>query len=236
MLTRPVADRIPSITALRLNITTLYNVEANGTSAVATFQLRQMMPIRLALLELCLQNQLSASFPLLVKPSGVALANSSLQPGQAGPPTSFGRFSSASDVAVLLSLAVDPLDGTLSGEFFAGTVKKFQTSLYLCFFCICLVPVSSNLFVSFAGVSRSQSIFALRLRNAEFPLDMYEWSESISFAFACMFLYITLFCLLFLSLNNGLVYQFILTTHSYTKNDGDTTGFCGILSTIQYFD
>ena len=111
MLTRPVAAYMPSIYALRLNITTLYNVEANGTSAVATFGLRPIIPIRLALLELCFQNQLSTSFPLLMKPSGVALSSPRLQPGQAGPPKSFGRFFSVSDVAVLLRVDVDPLGG-----------------------------------------------------------------------------------------------------------------------------
>ena len=115
MLTRPVADRIPSITALRLNITTLYTVDDNGTSAVATFQLRPMMPIRLALLELCYKNQYSTFFSyMMMKPSGEALASPRLQPGQAGPPASFGRFFSFSDVAVLLSLDVDPLVGMLS--------------------------------------------------------------------------------------------------------------------------
>ena len=53
-----------------------------------------------------------------------------------------------------------------------------------CFF-TGLMPVISNLSVSFAGVSPSQRVFALRLRNAEFSLDTHARTESISFAFAC---------------------------------------------------
>ena len=83
MLARPKAARIPSISALRLNITALYTVDANGTSAVVTFQLRSMMPIRLALLELCYKNQYSDYFSYtMMRPSGVALASPLLQPGK----------------------------------------------------------------------------------------------------------------------------------------------------------
>ena len=111
MLTRPIAARMPSISVLRLNMTTLYNVEANGSSDVTTFGLRPLIPIRLAFLDLCYQNQISTSFPLLMKPSGVALASPRLQPGQAWSTESFGSFVSSFDVAVLLKVAADPLSG-----------------------------------------------------------------------------------------------------------------------------
>lgn len=109
MLTRPIATRLPSISALRLNITTLYTVDVNGTSAVATFGLRPLIPIRLAILELCAQNQMSSAFPQLMKPSGVALGSPRIQPGQAGHLANFNNFFLTSNVTVVLSLPADPL-------------------------------------------------------------------------------------------------------------------------------
>lgn len=99
LLTRPVASILPSISTLRLNITTLY------TTTMTTFGFRALMPLRLVSLELCHQNNVSLIFPQLMKPSGVVLPVTLLSSGQVKP------SGDISDVALSLVLTPNPITG-----------------------------------------------------------------------------------------------------------------------------
>ena len=100
-MTRPVASILPSISALRLNITTLY------TTSITTFGFRALMPTRLVSLELCGQNRLSQIFPQLMKPSGVVLPGTLLSPGLVKP------SGDITDVSLYLLLTPNPTTGRL---------------------------------------------------------------------------------------------------------------------------